>query len=78
MGNISLRRLTDEPIADVIGYISREFGEPVFKITKIELDDGTVFNVNGEHDIAYIESNAVLDSKLDDDTIDPDEFDEDV
>lgn len=51
---ISLSRLTDQKIKDVNGYISEEFGDPVFKITDIVLEDGTKLNCEGEHDIAYI------------------------
>lgn len=51
---ISLTKLAGVPIADVIGYISNEFGEPVFKVTKILFEDGTTTHVDGEHDIAYL------------------------
>ena len=54
---LSLTKLLSCGIRDIHGYISKEFGDPVFKITKIILQDGKELWVNGEHDIAYIESN---------------------
>lgn len=44
-------------IKTVTGYISMEFGDPVFKIVYIVLTDGRELRVGGEHDIAYIEQN---------------------
>lgn len=41
-------------VADVYGYVSIEFGEPCFKITRLALTDGITLDVEGEHDIPYI------------------------
>lgn len=40
-------------VTDVFGYVSNEFGEPVFKITRIALSDGAI-NAEGEHDMPYL------------------------
>ena len=42
------------PIKDVQGYISREFGDPVFKLIRIIFEDGTQIDVEGEHDCPYL------------------------
>lgn len=41
-------------IVDVYGYISNEFGDPVFKLCRIALSDGTAVDVAGEHDLPYL------------------------
>lgn len=50
----SLVKLTGAQIKDVIGFIDREFGDPVFHVTEIQFTDGTRVDVAGEHDIAYL------------------------
>ena len=52
---ISLNRLIGKPAVDVRGYLVKEWGEPSFKITHIELADGTLLHVGGEHDLPYLE-----------------------
>lgn len=42
------------PIKDIHGYISEEFGDPVFKLRKIIFEDGTQIDVEGEHDCPYL------------------------
>jgi hypothetical protein len=66
--NILLSKLTGQHIKDVEGFISMEFGEPVFEISRIVLGNGEKISVGGEHDIAYIEDS---DKKynLDDETL---------
>lgn len=51
--NISLSRLAGKPVKDVYGHISCEFGEPVFKISTIQFEDGGIW-VDGEHDLPYL------------------------
>lgn len=53
---ISLAKLTGKSIKDIYGYISTEFDEPTFKLTKVLLDDDTYFWVEGEHDFPYLTS----------------------
>ena len=53
---ISLSKLTGKSIKDVYGYLSCEFDDPVFKISKIILDDDTFFYAEGEHDFPYLTS----------------------
>ena len=51
---ISLTKLMGSPVADVIGYISAEFGDPCFKMTAVVLADGRKFYTEGEHDLPYL------------------------
>jgi hypothetical protein len=41
-------------VAEVAGYVSNEFGDPVFQLTRVIFDDGTSMDVEGEHDCPYI------------------------
>ena len=52
---LSLSKLLDQPITDIIGRVSEEFGEPVFKAMYVMLASGSQIGLNGEHDIAYVE-----------------------
>jgi hypothetical protein len=49
---LSLKKLIGE-IEDVYGRVSVEFGDPIFKISLLVLKDGTMLQIDGEHDIAY-------------------------
>mgnify|MGYP003401561712 FL=1 len=51
---ISLNEVTGKKVVDVYGYVSNEFGDATFKITRLQLDDGTCLDVEGEHDFPYI------------------------
>lgn len=51
---ISLSKLNGQPIKDVLGYISMEFGEPTFQLTKIIMEDGSDYCCEGEHDMPYL------------------------
>jgi hypothetical protein len=50
----SLSKLTGLKIADLHGYFSDEWGEPLFVITGIMLENGIELGVDGEHEMAYI------------------------
>lgn len=52
---LSVSKLAERKIKDVIGYISY-FGKntPVFKLTEIIFEDGTQLGIEGEHDCPYI------------------------
>lgn len=56
---VSLIKTSGMKIKDVVGYTSTEFGDdiPVFSITKIIFEDGSIARLCGEHDIAYLPSN---------------------
>jgi hypothetical protein len=51
---ISLAKMLGKKIKDVRGYISKEFGDLTFKLSNIELEDGTKLSCEGEHDFPYI------------------------
>lgn len=50
---LSLSKITGRKIADVHGYITTEFGDPVFKLCALVFDDGTELDCEGEHDLPY-------------------------
>ena len=47
---LSFTKISGKKIKDIIGHISTEFGDPIFKIYAIIFEDGTKFFVEGEHD----------------------------
>ncbi len=57
---LSLNELAGKPVSDIYGYISHEFEDPVFKLTRIILADGSSVDVEGEHDIPYIPENPAI------------------
>lgn len=65
-GNISLVKLTALKIKDIEGYISNEFGDPVFKLSKIVFENDKEVWTEGEHDIAYIGSDGDIEELKDD------------
>lgn len=50
-------------VAEVAGYVSNEFGDPVFQLTRVIFEDGTSADVEGEHDCPYL---CGVDGDLDD------------
>ena len=80
---IGLTRLTGLKIREVLGYLSQEFGDTIFKITALELEDGSLIGVEGEHDFPYLSTYArypipnmdeeTLDRLYDEDNPDEDE-----
>ena len=49
-----LEELVGKKIKSIDGYISHEFDDPVFKLSKIIFEDDTFLWTEGEHDIAYV------------------------
>ena len=41
-------------VVDVYGYLTNEFGDIAFKVSRIVLDNGKTLYVEGEHDLPYI------------------------
>jgi hypothetical protein len=75
---LSLSSVVGKSVKDVHGYVSHQFGEPVFKVSKVVFDDDTEETLGGEHDIAYIDSEnhpELGDDKLN--AIEPEEGDDD-
>lgn len=52
--NLSLSSVLGKKVTDIQGYISMEFGDPVFSISKIIFEDNSSMSVEGEHDMAYL------------------------
>ena len=63
-GFISLAKLSGSGIADITGYLSKEFGQVTFVISRIVLANGNKLFVGGEHDMPYIEDTIVPDTML--------------
>ena len=51
---LSYSKICGRKIKDIVGYISTEYDEPTFKISRIILEDGYELGVEGEHDFPYI------------------------
>lgn len=51
---IGLTLLIGKKVKEVRGYLSCEYDEPVFLLTKIEFEDGTMLGIEGEHDFPYL------------------------
>jgi hypothetical protein len=56
---LDLAKLIGSPIIEVTGYLSMEFGDPVFKLCHIYFADGTHVNVEGEHDMPYLTDSGI-------------------
>lgn len=50
---ISLSLLMGQ-VVDVLGFITNEFGDPTFQISRILLADGKCLYAEGEHDCPYL------------------------
>lgn len=66
---ISIVRLTGQKIQDIYGYVSMEFGDPVFDVSRVVFENGKEVTFGGEHDIAYLESYDERGLNLDDATL---------
>jgi len=53
---IGLTKMLDKKIKEVRGFVTNNFGDPVFELTKIEFEDGTLLGCEGEHDCPYLVS----------------------
>ena len=51
---ISLNKLHGKAVKDIHGYITTEFGDPTFKMSKVVFEDGTSVFCEGEHDLPYL------------------------
>lgn len=64
---ISLTKLVDKSIKDIRGYISTEY-DAIFKLTRVEFEDGTFMSFEGEHDFPYL-TNLDKQPNFDSDTL---------
>lgn len=63
--HIDLAKLVGKEIANISGYITTEFGDPTFQLSRIIFTDGTFLWVEGEHDLPYVvDGDCKLDSDL--------------
>lgn len=63
---LSLSKIAGKKVVDVTGYISREYDEPTFKISRLVLEDGRELMVEGEHDFPYVADDVGGDGVLED------------
>lgn len=49
-----ISKISGKKIKEIHGYISTEFDEPTFKMTRVEFEDSSVFGCEGEHDFPYL------------------------
>lgn len=67
---ISLSKLVGKQVKDIRGYLSKEFGDVVFKMTSIVLEDDTKMGCEGEHEFPYlVQYNASKQPNFDDATL---------
>lgn len=59
-----LTKIMGAAIKEIHGYVSGELGEPTFKMTCVELEDGTTIECEGEHDLPYLAYNDRLDDTV--------------
>ena len=65
--NLSLLKIVGKKVKDITGYVSMEFGSPVFKVSFLVFEDDTELWFEGEHDFPYVTNSAV--DLLDDDLL---------
>jgi len=51
---ISLTKLTGKKIKDIVGHLTKEFGDPTFQLSMIVLEDGSIIHCEGERDMPYL------------------------
>lgn len=51
---ISLAEMMQRGVVDVYGWVSEEFGDLTFQMTRVVFDDGTAVGCEGEHDHPYV------------------------
>lgn len=51
---IGLTKVIGKAIKEIHGYTSTEYDDPVFKLCKVEFEDGTFLGCEGEHDFPYL------------------------
>ena len=61
---LSYAKVSGKKPVDVLGYVSVEFDEPVFKISSILFDDGSQQSVEGEHDFPYMTDESEESAKV--------------
>lgn len=64
---ISLSKLSDKKVVDLLGSVSKEFGDPMFDVAAVLFEDGTRLYFGAEHDTAWLECS---DEVIDDDQLD--------
>lgn len=51
---IDLEAVTGSPVTKIFGYITNEFGDPTFKMTRVITADEKSYSAEGEHDMPYL------------------------
>lgn len=66
---ISLVKLTGLKVKDIKGYISCDFGDPVFKLCDIVFENELELDCQGEHDLPYVFPSQDIPPNMDNDTL---------
>ena len=67
---LGLTRLVGKTVKEIRGYVSNPFvDEPLFKLTKIEFEDGSFLGVEGEHDVPYVVEYGTPQPNMDEDSL---------
>lgn len=51
---IGITKIIGKKIKEIRGYLTSEFDDLTFKMTKVEFEDGTFLGCEGEHDMPYL------------------------
>lgn len=51
---VDLEVITGSPVVRIVGYVTKEFGDPTFKLTRVITQAGETYDVEGEHDLPYL------------------------
>ena len=63
-GYHNIEEVFGKKVVDVKGFVTAPFGDLLFAITHLVLEDGTKLGVQGEHDCAYVEESFDYAEKL--------------
>ena len=51
---LGITKIVGKKIKEIRGYLTTEFGDVTFQMTKVEFEDGTFLGCDGEHDCPYL------------------------
>lgn len=67
--HISLAKLIGKPVVDIHGLLTNEFGDATFMLTSVQFADGTMLEVEGEHDLPYLVEGRHKQPNFDEETL---------
>lgn len=67
---IGISKLTGKKIKEIIGYLSTEFGDVTFQVSRLIFEDDTEMGFEGEHDFPYlVDYRSMPQPNFDDETL---------